>query len=391
MKIGYVNTLGGASGDMLIASLIDSGLNIEDLKAHLNRLNVGGFDLSAVKGKRAGMSGTHLDVKLDAEGTKIRGINNFVEVVESSEMSDDVKKDCVKIFNLIGRAEANVHGVREKDIHLHELGTVDTLVDVVGTIVGLKLLNVEKLYCSPIPIGSGTVKTDHGILAVPVPATAEIFKLSNIPVYPVSSSMPATGEMVTPTGAAILGAIAEFSQPVFKIESTGCGLGTRNPPSYPNVITFTTGMASVVQSQTRLSLVETNIDDSTGETLGYVFEQIFSMGARDVWMTSIQMKKNRPGIQLSVLVDSELTDAVVEFILMETSTFGVRTRFIDRVEAGRTTREVECKYGMAKVKFKILNEKEIAAHPEYEDCKKLAHENKVTLLEVYEAIKENLY
>lgn len=391
MKIGYVNTLGGASGDMLIASLIDSGLNIEHLQSQLELLNVGGFDLSVVKDKRAGMSGTHLDVDLDGEGAKIRGISNFVDTVENSRISDDVKKTCIKIFDLIGQAEANVHGVPGKDVHLHELGTVDTLVDVVGTIVGLELLHIEKVYCSPLPLGSGTVKTDHGVLAVPAPATAEIFKLADIPVYPVGSSLPSTGEMVTPTGAAILGVIAEFSQPIFKIESTGCGLGTRNPDSYPNVITFTTGTSNHAQADSKLTLIETNIDDSTGETLGYVFEQILSMGARDVWMTSIQMKKNRPGIQLSTLVDSQLADAVIEYILMETSTFGVRTRYIDRVEAGRETEEIECKYGIAKVKFKILDKKVISVHPEYEDCKKLAHENHVTLQEVYDAIKQKLY
>ena len=391
MKIGYVNTLGGASGDMLIASLIDSGLNIEHLRSQLELLNVGGFDLSVVKEKRAGMSGTHLGVDLDGEGAKIRGISNFVDTVENSGISDSVKRTCIKIFDLIGQAEANVHGVRNNDVHLHELGTVDTLVDVVGTIVGLELLHIEKVYCSPLPLGSGTVRTDHGVLSVPAPATAEIFKLAGIPVYPVGASLPSTGEMVTPTGAAILGVIAEFSQPIFKIESTGCGLGTRNPDSYPNVITFTTGIRNQAQVDSKLTLIETNIDDSTGETLGFVFEQILSMGARDVWMTSIQMKKNRPGIQLSTLVDSELADAVIEYILMETSTFGVRTRYIDRVEAGRKTEEIECKYGIAKVKFKILDKKEISAHPEYEDCKRLANENHVTLQEVYDAIKQKLY
>ena len=241
MKIGYVNTLGGASGDMLIASLIDSGLNIEHLRSQLELLNVGGFDLSVVKEKRAGMSGTHLDVDLDGEGAKIRGISNFVNTVENSGISDSVKNTCIKIFDLIGQAEANVHGVHSNDVHLHELGTVDTLVDVVGTIVGLELLHIEKVYCSPLPLGSGTVRTDHGVLSVPAPATAEIFKLAGVPVYPVGVSLPSTGEMVTPTGAAILGVIAEFSQPIFKIESTGCGLGTRNPDSYPKTVYFSKG------------------------------------------------------------------------------------------------------------------------------------------------------
>ena len=386
-----MNTIGGASGDMLIASLIDSGLSIDDLKSQLNLLDVGGFELSVVKDKRAGMVGTHLDVDLDREGAEIRGISNFVNVVENSGISESAKKTCIDIFTLIGQAEANVHGVSENAVHLHELGTVDTLVDVVGTIVGLEMLQIGRVYCSPLPLGSGTVRTDHGLLAVPAPATAEIFRLTGTPVYPVGSSLPSTGEMVTPTGAAILGTIAEFSQPVFKIESTGCGLGTRNPDSYPNVITITTGTDGQVMAESKLTLIETNIDDSTGETLGYVFEQILSMGARDVWLTPIQMKKNRPGIQLSTLVDSELADAVIEYVLTETSTFGIRTRHINRVEAGRRIKEIECKYGVAKVKFKILDNKEISAHPEYEDCKKLAHENHVTLQEVYDAIRQELY
>ena len=386
-----MNTIGGASGDMLIASLIDSGLSIDDLRSQLSLLDVGGFELSVVKDKRAGMVGTHLDVDLDDKGSEIRRISDFVNVVENSGISDCAKKTCIDIFTLIGRAEANVHGVSEHVVHLHELGTVDTLVDVVGTVVGLEMLQIGRVYCSPLPLGSGTVRTDHGLLAVPAPATAEIFRLTGTPVYPVGSSLPSTGEMVTPTGAAILGTIAEFSQPVFKIESTGCGLGTRNPDSYPNVITITTGTDGQAMAESKLTLIETNIDDSTGETLGYVFEQILSMGARDVWLTSIQMKKNRPGIQLSTLVDSELADAVIEYVLPETSPFGIRTRHINRVEAGRRIKEIECKYGVAKVKFKILDNKEISAYPEYEDCKKLAHENHVTLQEVYDAIKQEIY
>ena len=386
LRVGYINTVGGASGDMLIASMLDLGLSVEDLKTYLRRLDVRGFELSIVKSKRAGMPGTHLDVILDHEGSEVRSIKNFVTILEASDIPDDVKDDCVRIFNLIGKAESNVHGVPEENVHLHELGTIDTLIDVVGVIAGLRLLKIDKLYCSSLPMGSGTVKTQHGLLPVPVPATAEIFKLANIPVHPVASSSPPTGEMVTPTGAAILGSIAEFSQPVFTIDDTGCGLGTKNPETYPNVLTLVTGVVESSEINPKLTLIETNIDDSTGETLGYVFDQVLSLGARDAWMTPVQMKKNRPGVQISVLVDSELMDLVIQFLLKETSTFGVRTRGIQRVEAERTIRNVQCEYGTGRVKFKIIDEREISAHPEYEDCKRLAYENQVTLRQVYETL-----
>ena len=303
MKVAYVQALGGASGDMLIASLIDAGLKIRFLEDVVDILHVNGITFKESKAQRNGVSGTHIDVILDSEAERSRWWQDFVAIVEDSTLSSNVKEMSSKVFSLIGEAESKVHGSDIEHVHLHELGTLDTLVDVVGGMVGLEMLGREKLFCSSLPTGSGTVNTAHGRLMVPAPATEKILAMTSAPFHAPPTNMPSTGEMLTPTGAAILGSVAEFQAPVMTIETVGHGLGTRDPDSYPNALSLTVGTLDEEKVFGDLKLLETNLDDSTGEIIGYVQQTLIAKaGVRDVWTTSITMKIHRPAIMLSVLI-----------------------------------------------------------------------------------------
>ena len=235
MKAAYVNAIGGASGDMLLASLVDCGLDVDALSAALTKIGASGFQLEPRTEDRQGVTGTYLDVRIDENNNLKRTPSEFINLVKAAPMSEKSKSRCIDVFNLIGVAEGALHGEDPGKVHLHELGTIDTLIDVAGVILGLEMMSVEKVYCSPLPTGSGTVKTQHGLLPVPAPATAFMMAAQNIPCYPPPPHMPSTGEMVTPTGMALLATLADFSQPVMNINTIGYGLGTRNPKNYPNV------------------------------------------------------------------------------------------------------------------------------------------------------------
>jgi len=386
MKVAYIQALGGASGDMLLASMLDAGLEKSELERLILDLGLTGIILQVTSTQRGGISGTHLDVKLDSDSKIPRRWQDFVRIVEASALSPRVKSQSLEVFRLIGQAEAAVHGVEPEHVHLHELGTLDTLVDVVGVIFGLETLRLEKVFCSALPTGSGTLRSQHGLLPVPAPATTAILRATDAPSYPPPSTLPATGEMLTPTGAAILGTIADFSSPVIQISSIGYGLGTRNPDAYPNVLCLTIGELRDINANSDLLILETNIDDSTGEVLGYVQERLFDIGAKDVWYTPIQMKKNRPAVLMSALVSSEMKDDAVRLILNETSTLGIRVRSVERIEADRRIEEFQSSLGIVNVKIKVLNGKDIAVSPEYDDCKKIALKKSLPLIKVLDII-----
>ena len=394
MKVAYVNAIGGASGDMLLASLVDSGLDVMGLSSALTSVGIEGFQLEALLEDRQGVKGTHLDVNIDRSDPGKRTPTDFIDIVNAAPISESSKSKCCEVFNMIGEAEGFVHGEDPGKVHLHELGSIDTIIDVVGVVLGLEMLSVEKLYSSPIPTGSGTVRTEHGLLPVPAPATAYMLASKNIPCYPPPSYMPPTGEMVTPTGMALLATLADFSQPVMNIHSIGYGLGTRDPESYPNVLSLWIGDLSASKDEAGIILLETNLDDTTGETLGYVQEKLFELGARDVWFTPIQMKKNRPGILLSSLIDESMKERIADFIMLETSTLGIRVRPVERIEAEREIENFESSLGNVRIKLKKKNGLVVAVAPEYEDCKKLASDDSIPFNQVFFLVKreaEDIY
>ena len=375
MRSAYFQCIGGASGDMILGALLDAGLALEDLRGTLGALGVGGYALEARRARRGGLEGTHLVVNLDDEGSRSHTIQDFVDIVEASGLSEGVITRSCAVFRRLAEAEARVHGGAPGEAHLHELGTLDTLVDVVGGVAGLEMMGVERVYCSAFPSGSGVIRSAHGLLPVPAPATAALFAIAKAPVGAAPGNAHNTGEMVTPTGAAILTTLAEFSHPRIGVERVGYGLGTRDPAQYPNALAVWVGEeqgAGVYATGT--VLIETNIDDMSGELLGYVQERLLAAGARDVWFTPIQMKKNRPGVMLSAIVSADREGDAIGLIMRETTTLGVRVRGLERVEAEREVVRVETSLGEVRVKVKRLEGWVVGVAPEYEDARRLALE-----------------
>ena len=355
MKTAYLQCVGGVSGDMLLGALVDVGVPLGDISAVIDRLGVEGVSLSARKDRRGGVRGTHVTVNLD-ETQASHTIADFVRITRESGLPPTITEPACKVFQRLGEAEAQVHGTHHgQDTPLHELGTLDTLVDVIGTVAALDMLQIKNLTCSPLPSGSGVFNSAHGKLLAPSPATAALVALANAPLAPPPGGGQDAGEMVTPTGAAIVATLATFRQPVITLDRVGYGLGSRDPEAYPNVLALRIGEEEIDPSATGgLALLETNIDDMSPELLGFVQEQLFALGARDVWLTPIQMKKGRPGILLSVLLSADQEQECVSLIMRETTTLGVRVRPVTRYEAERESVTVETTLGAVRVKVKRL-------------------------------------
>ena len=384
MRIGYIHMIGGASGDMLLGALLDAGLSPADLEAELTKLPVPGCAIAARRDHRGGLPGTHVTLDTgDGAAESVRmDWRDFADAIANSGLSPSVAQRCAAVLRLLEDAERSVHGSAPGDPspHPHELGTLDTLVDVVGTVAGLELLGIERLYAGPIPMGSGVIKSDHGPLPAAAPATMALAAMANAPVVPPPEGY--TGEMVTPTGAALITGLAEFDRPRMRLERVGYGLGTRNPATYPNAVALWIGEAEDAPLRREITLLETNIDDASPQLLGYAQELLFDLGALDVWHTPIQMKKNRPGVLLSVLVPASLEAEAVSALLRETTTLGVRRRDVERYEAERESRVVDTAFGPVQVKVKLLDGRPVAAAPEYDACRAIARERGVPLQEV---------
>ena len=373
---------------MLLGAIIDAGVPVGNLNDVLSTLGVSGVKIVAKQDKRGGVHGAHAIVEVEDTSRRSYRLEDFIRITESSSLSASVKERSSAIFRRLRKAERQVHRQTGGEPHLGELGSVDTLVDVVCTVVGLESLGIERLYCSPLPSGSGVIKTSHGTLPVPAPATCALLGLAHAPVQPPPGNIPDAGEMVTPTGAAIVTTLASFSHPSLNIENTGYGLGTRNPAAYPNVLVIRIGRELEGPHAANLSLLETNIDDSTPEVLAYAQERLFELGARDVWFTPIQMKKNRPATMLSALVPFDLESEAVRLILRETSTLGVRVRSVSRYEADREIVAVKTTLGQVSVKVKVLDGKPVAIAPEYEDCRRIAIGRGLPLQEVLRIVRQ---
>lgn len=390
LKSAYFQCIGGASGDMILGAAVDAGAPISEIDRVLSKLKVGGFSLGAEPGRRGGLNGTVVTVDLDDEGRRTRCFSDFIDIVERSDLPANVVENARAVFGRLREAESQVHGTSQGEPELHELGEVDTLVDVVGSVVALELLGVERVYSSPLPSGSGVIKSAHGVLPVPAPATAALLAMAGAPIVPPPGGAPDTGEMVTPTGAAILTTLATFHQPVMKLERVGYGLGSRDPERYPNALGMWVGEEAGAAYATGLSVIETNIDDMSAEMLGYVQERLFQIGARDVWFTPIQMKKSRPGTMLSAIVPSTLDGEAIELVLRETTTLGVRVRPLERYEAERETVDVDTSIGRVPVKVKRLDGRNVSVSPEYEVCRTIAREQGLALQEVYRRVQREV-
>ena len=391
MRIAYIQPIGGASGDMMLGALTDLGMPIEHLEAELGKLNVGGYRLEARQETRCEMRGTYL--KVDLEDQTRHSPKQLLETVAGSSLSESVKDRSSQVLNALWAAECRVHGETQDILELEELGSVDTLVDVVGSAIGFEYLEVAGIHAGPLVIGNATPPRWAGGYSNPAPATLELIAAAGAPVVGDKPMYEDAGELTTPTGAALITTLADFSRPAFNVDRVGLGLGTKDPAGFPNALRVwladlaqAEATSSVIQGE--VVLLETNLDDVSGLVLGYTQERLFAIGALDVWNTPIQMKKNRPGTILSVLVPRGKEREASELILRETPTLGIRIRPVDRYVADRKMVTIETSLGPVTVKFKLLDGVAISAAPEPEEVRRIALETGTPFQEVYQRTTE---
>ena len=390
-RIAYIQPIGGASGDMMLGALTDLGMPIEYLEAELGKLNAGGYRLEARQETRCEMRGTYLNVELE-DKTRCSP-RQLLETVEGSSLSQPVIERSCEVLKALWTAECRVHGETQDILELEELGNVDTLVDVVGSVIGFEYLGVDVIHAGPLVIGNATPPRWAGGYSNPAPATLELIAAAGAPVIGDKPMYEEAGELTTPTGAALITTLAAFGRPAFAVDRVGLGLGTKDPAGFPNALRVWLGeldqaeSASAVQ-QGEVVLLETNLDDVSGLVLGYTQERLFAIGALDVWNTPILMKKNRPATLLSVLVPKDKEREATEVILLETPTLGIRTRPVDRYVAGRQMITIETKMGPISVKVKLLDGKAISAAPEPDEVRRIALESGTPFQEVYQQATE---
>jgi hypothetical protein len=372
MKICYLDAFSGISGDMTVGALIDGGADAGAVVLALEGLGTGA-QFTTEKTRRCGITASKFRV-IGGHATGHRHLKNILELIDASPLPASVKQAASSVFNRLGEAEAKVHGISIDKVHFHEVGAVDSICDIVGACAAFDLLDVDEIHCSPVNVGSGTVKTEHGVLPVPAPATAEL--LAGKPVYARGPSV----ELTTPTGAAIASALAlEFGPlPPMQITATGYGAGDKDFQEHANVLRVLIGEASGAEEATTVAVLEANIDDSSPQVLGYAMEQLLEAGALDVTLESVLMKKNRQGTLLRVIAKPEDREALAQIVFAETSTLGLRIYSAERRVKARHTVEVETPHG--KVRIKIAENGSYA--PEYEDCRKLARETGVPLKQI---------
>ena len=367
---------------MLLGSLLDVGVTLEGMRAELAKIPLEGYSLEVKRVTKRGLAAQRAIVSV-REPQSPRTLADVEAIIAKSSLPSADRERGSAVFKRLAEAEAAVHGETVEMVHLHDVGAVDAIVDVMGTIAGLRLLGVEELYCSPLPSGAGWVQGAHGALPVPAPATLELLARAKAPLRAARAE---EGELVTPTGAAIIAELARFQRPEMTLNCIGYGAGSRDLPDRPNILRLWLG-EGVTQGTRSMVLIETNIDDMTGEMLGYVVEKLLSQGAADAWLTPVQMKKNRPGVMLSVICGEAEEEALASFILRETSTLGVRVRPVHRWEAGREVVEFESSLGLAAVKVKRLPDEPPRVAPEYEACRRLAEASGLPLAEVYRIVQ----
>lgn len=369
MKICYLDAFSGISGDMTVGALADAGADTTALVCALRSLETGAaFRFEKTKRRGIAASKFHVD---QVEAKNHRHLPQILEMINRADLSQRAKLNACKVFERLGQAEARVHDIPIEKVHFHEVGAADSISDIVGACVGLELLGVEEVHCSPVNVGSGTVKTEHGVLPVPAPATAELLK--GRPVYARGPS----AELATPTGAAIATTLAvEFgAMPAMQILVTGYGAGSRDYPEHANVLRVIIGESSGALESTTVSVLEANIDDSTPQVLGYAMERLFEAGALDVTLESVLMKKNRAGSLLRIIATPETREMLAKIVFEETTTLGLRIYQAERRVKARSFVEVETAHG--RVRIKITDDGSFA--PEYDDCRKLARETGVPL------------
>ncbi len=386
MRVAHFDCFSGISGDMTLAALIDAGVDVELVRAALDSLGLP-IKLETEKVKRNGFIATYVNIEAPDEESH-RYLPDVETIINKGNLTDKQRALALTIFRRLAVAEAAVHGHPIDQVHFHEVGALDSIADIVGAAVALDLLGVDKFTSRSVPPGSGSVKCAHGIMPIPAPATAELLK--GVPL----ATAPVKAELVTPTGAAILTTVVSewTDQPTMTIEKIGCGAGKRDFWEQPNLLRLLIGTAAsgampAASAETdQVTVLETNLDDVAPEIVGYCFEKLFAAGALDVFTVPIQMKKNRPGVLLSVIATAATVPALEAILFCETATFGVRRYQAQRSKLQREIVAVETPWGLVKAK-KGWREGLTVLTPEYEDCARIARDKGIPLHEVFQAVR----
>jgi len=381
MKIAYFDCSCGASGDMLLASLLDAGMKLDKVREAIFSLGLGKqCSIRSRKVLKNHISATRIIIQPSKERQPPRRLSDIKKIIQDSSLPDEVKTRSIRVFQRLGNVEAKIHRCPIEEIHFHEVGAVDAIVDIVGVLVALRVLDIKQVFASSLPLGSGFTATEHGNLPLPAPATIELLK--GVPVY--DSGIRA--EMVTPTGAALLTELAEQfgGLPAMKILNVGYGAGSRDIPDRPNIVRVIIGQRNdegIVESDL-VGILETNIDDSSPELLGHLMARLLDEGALDVAFFPAQMKKNRPGAKVQVISLPQDTQRLSQIVFEETTTLGIRVRFEQRWVASRDARILDSPWGKIKVKVVKSQGKDVFV-PEYEECRTIASKHKIPLKQVY--------
>ena len=383
MRLAYFDCFSGASGDMILGSLIDAGLSPRLFKDFLKKIGILDIHLRVKKVLKSGISATQVIVESRKKERTHRNLKELLRIIERSSLETHIKKKSKEIFERIALAEAKIHQKPVDDIHFHELGGLDSVVDIVGSVWGLDQLEIEQIHVSKINVGTGFVRCEHGLLPVPAPAT--LYLMEGKPIY----SSGVERELLTPTGAAILTSLGlEFGpMPLMKVEKIGYGAG-RDELSHPNALRLIIGTSVSYYRKEKVLVIETNIDDMNPQFYDFVMEELFAMGIKDVFLTPIIMKKNRPATLLTIISSPEKLSSITQFLLKETTTIGLRWREEVRARADREILSFQTKFGKIQFKLAKWDGKIINVSPEYEDCKKLALKKRISLKEVFEEARK---
>jgi pyridinium-3,5-bisthiocarboxylic acid mononucleotide nickel chelatase len=384
MKIAYFDCFSGISGDMIAGSLLDAGLDIKMLETEIDKLGLESVKIKASKIVKQNIASTKFDVIYEDQSHH-RHLRHLNALVENTSLDNDIIEKAKEVFLKIAVAEAKIHNMPLEKVHFHEVGAIDTIVDVVAALTGLKMLGVEKVYCSRLNVGSGFVTFSHGKFPVPAPATAEI--LRDVPTYSTDSK----GELVTPTGAAIITALADSfgDMPSIKTQAIGYGAGTKDF-EHPNVLRVYLGEMAAEGASEEIDVIETDIDDMNPQWYDHVMERLYGEGALEVFFTNIQMKKNRPGVKLTILAKPGDKDRLIKIIFKDTTSLGVRFRRESRVILKREVKTFETSFGEVNAKVSYFNDEKVNIKVEYDDLKRLAFENKLSIKQISNEIDKQI-
>ena len=379
MKIAYLDCFSGISGDMFVGSLLDAGLPFEKLETILSGLKISGYKISAKKEGRNNIFGTRFLVSLQEEDQKVRHLDDIKEILKDSNLPLPVIEGSIQVFEKLAIIEGEIHHISPNEVHFHEVGALDSIVDIVATVAGINLLGIEKLFASRIPVGTGMIASAHGKIPVPSPATIAL--LRDIPIYDSGQDV----EMVTPTGAILITSLCSSFGPMPQmiVDSIGYGVGSRTLVDRPNLLRILIGSDIDKDRSETVVVLESNLDDMNPELLGYLMDSLFDAGAKDVSFSPIQMKKNRPGTQLQVIGQPEDRERLTAIIFRESTTLGIRYSFSQRAVLKRERLVVDSPWGKMSLTKVINQDGKTVLLPEYEECRRIAQENRLALRDVY--------